>query len=189
MAGSSLLGGLNSAKAAQQGAREANEANAQEAERNREFQAYMSRTAHQREVEDLRLAGLNPLLSVNGGASTPSGSMATYENVNKDLPNNVMNSARIAMETLMNRATIKKIQSDTALNSALEAKAKTETAKTREGTVPGTDIPIATFRNFIDRTTNSARRFDRSQQIIDAWTERKKRKALALEFENRRVKG
>ena len=38
-----------------------------------EFQANMSNTAHQREVEDLRKAGLNPILSANGGASSPGG--------------------------------------------------------------------------------------------------------------------
>lgn len=38
------------------------------------FQKLMSDTAHQREVKDLIAAGLNPVISANYGASTPSGS-------------------------------------------------------------------------------------------------------------------
>lgn len=64
--GLSALGGLFS-----------NNSASKEAEKNRKWQEYMSNTSHQREVKDLRAAGLNPILSAGGGgASTPSGNVA-----------------------------------------------------------------------------------------------------------------
>lgn len=55
------------------------EFNAQEAAKNRDWQKMMSDTAHQREILDLKAAGLNPVLSaMNGnGASVTSGATAS----------------------------------------------------------------------------------------------------------------
>lgn len=51
--------------------------NREEAQKNRDWQQYMSNTAHQREVKDLMSAGLNPVLSAMGGNGAPVTSGAT----------------------------------------------------------------------------------------------------------------
>lgn len=53
--------------------------NASEAAKSRSWQEYMSNTAHQREINDLKAAGLNPVLSAMGGngASVTSGATAS----------------------------------------------------------------------------------------------------------------
>ena len=73
----SIFGGLASAK----GIRRQNLMAAQQAQKQMDFQERMSSTAHQREVVDLRAAGLNPILSGTGGAgaSSPGGAMAPVQ--------------------------------------------------------------------------------------------------------------
>lgn len=69
--GLSLLGGIVG-----------NQASAKQAEINRQFQADMSNTSYQRTVDDLKKAGLSPMLAYSqGGASTPSGSTASQSDV------------------------------------------------------------------------------------------------------------
>lgn len=51
--------------------------NAAEAQKQRDWEQYMSNTAYQRQVEDMRAAGINPGLVNGSGASAPSGSAAS----------------------------------------------------------------------------------------------------------------
>lgn len=61
--------------------------NSAEALANRQFQERMSSTSYQRAVEDMKKAGLNPILAfANGGASTPGGAGATITGASMGMP-------------------------------------------------------------------------------------------------------
>lgn len=64
-------------KLVNQGNKESFEYNAKEAQTARDWQKMMSDTSHQREVADLKKAGLNPVLSANQGAQSYTTSSAS----------------------------------------------------------------------------------------------------------------
>lgn len=92
-----------------------------EAQVNRDWQEDMSNTSVQRRVEDLKAAGLNPLLAVSSassGASTPTGAQAQLKHFDPTVITNLMNGV----------ASSKLIQSQAKAqeqeNSLFETKAK-----------------------------------------------------------------
>jgi hypothetical protein len=117
--GSSIIGGMSSAHAQSS----ANAANARQSRLQMLFQQNMSNTAHQREVADLRAAGLNPVLSATGGqgASTPAGSAAHIE------PENPM---EYVLKTVDSLASAFKIKSETELMEKQKSATVATTQKT-----------------------------------------------------------
>lgn len=118
------LGSTIAGTAAQIGGQQAtNKQNKAEAKKNRKFQEFMSGTAHQREVADLKLAGLNPILSAGGGtgASTGSGAQATMQNPFEKLSSTALETQRVRKE-------VKQADSQIELNKASQI-AATESAK------------------------------------------------------------
>lgn len=93
--------GIYSANQISQGQESANASNIASAREQMMFQERMSNTAHQREVSDLKAAGLNPVLSANSGASTPAGQSSTFQNAAPNFAP-VIQSAMAAKELQQN---------------------------------------------------------------------------------------
>lgn len=108
----SLLGGILGSR----GQRSANQASLQSAREAMAFEERMSNTAHQREVADLKAAGLNPMLSLGGkGASTPSGASVQFENDQAALGAGVSSAGAAVTQQRMAKAELANIQADTDL--------------------------------------------------------------------------
>lgn len=118
--GSLVSAGMNlfSARSAQKAQERANEQNIEQSQEAREWAERMSSTAHQREVNDLRAAGLNPILSANSGASTPAAPVAHVESTNRDSTAVLSQSVSSALAAASTAAQIKVAESQATLNNA-----------------------------------------------------------------------
>ena len=113
-AGGALISGVSSLI----GGESTNEAAEDQAQKQMDYQERMSSTAHQREVADLKAAGLNPILSANSGASTPTGAMAPVINsIGEAMKAGVSNFSALQSARQVDPA-IDKARSETKLNQA-----------------------------------------------------------------------
>lgn len=133
-----------------------NDMSAAESQRNRDFQAQqtssamdyttqMSNTAHQREVKDLRAAGLNPILSVNAGSSTPSGASASGSQASftpahvESTTKGIQGSLTSAVQAASILKGLEKQDAEIGLIKSQSRQSQTET-KVREKDVPKSEI-------------------------------------------------
>lgn len=150
-AAGSLVGGA----ASYFGQQQANIANARSADKMMAFQERMSSTAHQREVNDLRAAGLNPVLSAGGGgSSTPSGAMPNIQSQTEGLASTAKDIGRLYQERRLLKAQADKAEAEatSAQRTAAVGEAVTPAIKYGSGLI---DKSIEGYKLLNDRFISS----------------------------------
>lgn len=128
-----------------------------EAKTNRQFQERMANTTHQRQIKDMKKAGLNPMLAATqGGAPAPSGAQASGAQATGDRAEVSPEDpeARELIEGLTSGALqAKRLKEDISVMKKQKQKIKAETEKTKtENKIRKKDVPLAEAKAEIAKT-------------------------------------
>lgn len=184
--GGSMFGSKSSAKSQ----KSANDANLMIAREQMAFQERMANSVHQRQVEDLRKAGLNPILSANSGAPAPMGASATMISESPNKGELALASIRAGQEIASAKQDIQlkkqmikesegKVKAQDVNNKLVEAqtdltKAQEQVTSGGELRVGGSRIPFSTIISGLNGVTADFRNsMSNSARNTNSWNPQK----------------
>lgn len=134
---------------------EANLFNAEEAQKQRDFEQQMSNTAYQRQVADLQAAGINPIMAASNGVSLPSSVAASSVSPGAatfqmgDLLNLVQLKEMLPLQKAALKAEVANTEAQTSKTQAETEKVSFDIEKLK------TDIEGSKLDNYSKRIVNS----------------------------------